>query len=69
MEETDMAEKPINDIKEKYKEREERIRQFAESISVRDVPQRKGQSPYPRINRFADQENKPLYRSLFDNLY
>ena len=62
-----MAEKSINDTKVKYKEREEKIRQFVEGISIKDAPQGKRQSPYPRINRFADQENNPLYRSLFED--
>ena len=44
-----MAKKTSEDTKEKDQKRQEQIRRFAESISVRDVPQQEMQSPYPRI--------------------
>ena len=52
-----MKKKSLNDARGKDLQRQEVIRQFAESISVKEVPQQKGQSPYPRINRQAESEN------------
>ena len=43
-----MAKITFEDAKEK-RQRQEGIRRFAESIPVKDVPQREIPSPYPRV--------------------